>query len=82
MQKDVQYKIDNAVETVERKHGAIDVKLMIKDREVTIKVKDNGKGMSKEMTGKIMNGIDFTAKETGHGIGTQQIRSVLITMSD
>jgi len=66
--------IKNGVEAIEGKEGEIEVSEKVKGEEVEIRVKDNGKGMSKEKAEKIKKGEGVgTTKKGGHGIGTQQI---------
>jgi hypothetical protein len=85
--------LNNAVEAIlpkldisvqegnEKKKGIIDVDFSVKDGNVEISVKDNGKGMAKEMVDNIVNDIHVgSTKEAGHGIGMQQIKSTLKLM--
>lgn len=45
-------------------------------------VKDNGKGMSKEMAKKIERGEEVGAtKKEGHGVGMQQIMGIIKAMN-
>jgi signal transduction histidine kinase len=49
---------------------------------VEVKVKDNGKGMPKEMIEKLIAGEKIgTTKNEGHGIGLQQIRGAIKSMN-
>ena len=74
--------INNGIESVEGKKAEIEVRYEEKGEEVEIKVKDNGKGMPKEMIEKLMKGEKVgTTKEYGHGIGTQQIISTIKAMN-
>ncbi|MDR3253829.1 MAG: PAS domain-containing sensor histidine kinase [Endomicrobium sp.] len=74
--------LNNSVEAMEDKNGIINIDFIIKEEKVEIKIKDNGKGIPKEMVNKIMNNIDVgTTKQGGHGIGMQQIKSTLKDMS-
>jgi signal transduction histidine kinase len=78
--------LNNAVEAIlsfqdENKIGIIDADFMVKDRNVEISVKDNGKGMPKEMIDNILNDIHVgSTKEAGHGIGMEQIKATLKDM--
>ncbi|MDR2251705.1 MAG: HAMP domain-containing histidine kinase [Endomicrobium sp.] len=66
--------IKNGIEAIEWKKGEIEVGYKEKGKEVEIRVKDNGKGMSKEMAEKLERGEEIeTTKKGGHGIGMQQI---------
>jgi signal transduction histidine kinase len=73
--------IDNGIEAIEDKEGIIDIDFKVKEGKVEIKVKDNGKGMSKEIVDKILNDEEVkTIKKRGHGIGMQQIRRTMKAM--
>jgi two-component system sporulation sensor kinase B len=73
--------LNNAVEAIEGKEGKIEVREIVKGEEVEIRVKDNGKGMSREMAEKIERGEKVgTMKKEGHGLGTQQINSAVREM--
>jgi signal transduction histidine kinase len=60
--------INNSVEAVEGKESVVDIGYNLKDNKVEIRIKDNGKGMPKEMVDKIMNNISIGTvnKENGH----------------
>ncbi|MDR2644905.1 MAG: ATP-binding protein, partial [Endomicrobium sp.] len=74
--------INNGIESVENKKAEIEVRYEEKGEEVEIRVKDNGKGMPKEMVEKLMKGEEIgTTKKEGHGIGTQQIISMIKAMN-
>jgi PAS domain S-box-containing protein len=74
--------INNGVESVEGKKADIEISYEVKGEEVEIRVKDNGKGMPKEMAEKLMKGEEIgTTKKEGHGIGTQQIISTIKAMN-
>jgi PAS domain S-box-containing protein len=75
--------INNAVEALENKdEGTIDVGYIVKQDKVEIYVKDNGKGMPKEMVEKIINCQEVaTTKKTGHGLGLEQIMQTLQNMN-
>jgi signal transduction histidine kinase len=73
--------IKNGVEAIEGKEGEIEVRYEEKGEEVEIKVKDNGKGMPKEMAEKIMRGEEIgTTKKDGYGIGMGQIMGTVKAM--
>ncbi|MDR2818301.1 MAG: hypothetical protein LBB37_02535, partial [Endomicrobium sp.] len=63
---------------VEGKKADIEISYEVKGEEVEIRVKDNGKGMPKEMAEKLMKGEKVgTSKKSGHGLGMEQVQSVL-----
>ncbi|MDR2437697.1 MAG: hypothetical protein LBD17_06535 [Endomicrobium sp.] len=69
------------MDATEDKKGEIDLGYKIKGEEVEIRVKDNGKGIPKEMADKLMKGEEIgTTKKEEHGIGTQQIMSTIKAM--
>ncbi|MDR2616718.1 MAG: HAMP domain-containing histidine kinase, partial [Endomicrobium sp.] len=74
--------IDNAIEAGKREQIIVDVSSrVLKDNKIEIIVKDNGKGMPKEMAENLMKMIPVgTTKEGGHGIGTEQIISTIKMM--
>ena len=73
--------IKNGIEAIEGKEGEIEVRYEEKGEEVEIKVKDNGKGMSKDMAEKIERGEEVgTTKKEGHGIGMGQVMGVVREM--
>jgi two-component sensor histidine kinase/PAS domain-containing protein len=73
--------VNNGVEAIEEKEVKIEVSYGVKGEEVEIRVKDNGKGMPKEVVERIMNDEKIgTTKEEGHGIGMQQIMSTIRAM--
>jgi hypothetical protein len=60
------------------KKGIIDVSYAVKGDKVEIKIKDNGKGMPKEIAEKLMKGEKVgTSKKDGCGLGMEQAQSVL-----
>ncbi|MDR2395089.1 MAG: GHKL domain-containing protein [Endomicrobium sp.] len=67
--------INNAIEAIEEnKSGEISVSYKVIEDNVEVKIKDNGKGMPKEMVHKIMNKVRIEPrKENGHGIGLEHI---------
>jgi PAS domain S-box-containing protein len=75
--------INNAVEATQeiKNGGEIEIAYMVEKGEVKIRVKENGKGMPKEMAEKLMKEEEIgTTKKEGHGIGTQQIISTIKAM--
>ena len=72
--------LNNAVEAIENKKGKIRVGYIEKGEEVEIRVKDNGKGMSKDMAKRIERGEKVETTKNGHGIGTKQINSTVREM--
>jgi PAS domain S-box-containing protein len=74
--------INNSVEAMEGKYGIIDIDFSVKEGKVEIRIKDNGKGMPKDITYKIMNDIEVAStKQKGYGIGIKQIKSTLKAMN-
>jgi signal transduction histidine kinase/FixJ family two-component response regulator len=70
-----------AAENVEGRKGVVEVVLVVKNRKVEIRIKDNGKGMPKEVADKIMSDVSVTSgKEGGHGIGMRQVRMTAQSM--
>lgn len=71
--------INNAVDALEgKKNGVISVQLSTNANFVTVKVQDNGKGMSRDNVEKILERRSFTKdKEDGHGLGLQQVFDTL-----
>ncbi|MDR2644772.1 MAG: ATP-binding protein [Endomicrobium sp.] len=59
--------IKNSIEAVKGKESEIKVSYEVNGEEVEISVKDNGKGLSKEMVEKLKKGEDVgtTKKDTG-----------------
>ncbi|MDR2645212.1 MAG: HAMP domain-containing histidine kinase, partial [Endomicrobium sp.] len=73
--------IKNGIEAMEGKEGEVEVGYEEKGEEVEIRVKDNGKGMSKEMAEKIERGEEVgTTKKEGYGIGMGQVMGVVREM--
>ncbi|GHU14406.1 hypothetical protein FACS189449_11050 [Alphaproteobacteria bacterium] len=74
--------INNSVEAFENKSGVIEIKFVEECQKNKVIIKDNGKGMSKEIVTKFMKNkqVDST-KEGGHGIGMQQVRDTLRQMN-
>jgi signal transduction histidine kinase len=72
--------LNNAEEAIEGE-GEIKVEVRVDEEYVEIRVKDNGKGMSKETAEKIERGEKVeTMKKEGNGVGTQQINSAVRDM--
>jgi signal transduction histidine kinase len=68
--------IKNGIEAIEWKKGEVE-----KGEEVEIRVKDNGKGMPREMAEKIKRGEEVgTTKKEGYGIGMGQIMGTIKAM--
>jgi len=73
--------IKNGVEAIEGKKGEIEVGYEEKGEEVEIRVKDNGKGMSRCMVEKLERGEEVgTTKKEGNGIGMGQVMGVIREM--
>ncbi|MDR1235465.1 MAG: PAS domain-containing sensor histidine kinase [Holosporaceae bacterium] len=73
--------IDNAVDAVGEGHGVITINLSAKNREVEIHIKDNGKGMLRDVVDKVMGGTGITTKEDGHGLGMRQVLGAVEEMN-
>jgi PAS domain S-box-containing protein len=70
--------INNSVEALEEKSGAVKIGFTTDDGNVKITVQDNGRGMPREVVEKLMEGGAIsTTKAEGFGIGTTQIRDAL-----
>lgn len=70
--------INNAVEALEGKEGAVNLGLSIKNSTIRLTINDNGKGIPKEILEKIRNNIVVSSgKNKGHGIGLSQVRETL-----
>lgn len=67
--------MNNSIEAIEdSKHGKIDIHLESDKSFVKLHIKDNGKGMPKELIDRIVNNIPVrTTKKAGHGVGMTQI---------
>ncbi|MDR0398474.1 MAG: HAMP domain-containing histidine kinase, partial [Endomicrobium sp.] len=73
--------IKNGVEAIEGKKGEIKVSYRIDGDYVEIRVKDNGKGMSRCMVEKLERGEEVgTTKKGGYGIGMGQVMGVIREM--
>ncbi|GHU12106.1 hypothetical protein FACS189449_05080 [Alphaproteobacteria bacterium] len=74
--------INNSVEALEGRQGIIDISFVAKNQKVEISIKDNGKGMPMEIVDKFMQNIPVgTTKESGYGIGMQQVKGTLQQMN-
>jgi hypothetical protein len=70
--------INNSADAFKNDSGVVDIKLVEEGKQIKIHIKDNGKGMPKEIVDKIMNDIPVSAaKEGGHGIGMRQVKDTL-----
>ncbi|MDR0968240.1 MAG: GHKL domain-containing protein [Holosporaceae bacterium] len=70
--------VNNSAEAFEDKRGVIDISFAVENGNVKILVKDDGKGMPKTLVDKINAGNAVnTTKETGHGIGLEQVISAV-----
>jgi nitrogen-specific signal transduction histidine kinase len=71
--------INNAMEAIEGdKKGIISIETRVKDEKVEIRIKDNGKGMPKEVIERILSEEKVeTTKERGHGLGLEQVRETV-----
>ncbi|MDR1942930.1 MAG: ATP-binding protein [Endomicrobium sp.] len=59
----------------------IKVAISVDEEYVEIRVKDNGKGMRKDMVEKLERGEEVgTTKKGGYGIGMEQVRGVIKEM--
>jgi hypothetical protein len=77
--------IDNSVYATKDKKGIIDISYKInkiKHELIEVKVKDNGKGMSKNMVDTIIKCKKLdTSKDTGYGLGIPQVMNALKSMN-
>ena len=70
--------INNAVEAFNGKEGTVDLRLILDGGYVKVVVRDNGKGIPKEVLDKINSSIAITSgKKNGSGIGLGQVRDTL-----
>lgn len=69
--------IKNSIEALkEQKNGKIEINEKINDREIIIKIKDNGSGMSKEILNKIKEPF-YTTKPKGTGLGVSLSEEII-----
>ena len=69
--------LKNSVEAIPKnKKGKIEVKEIIKDNNIIITVKDNGKGMSSELLNKIKEPF-YTTKPKGTGLGVSLSEEII-----
>ncbi|GHT95496.1 hypothetical protein FACS1894122_13040 [Alphaproteobacteria bacterium] len=74
--------INNSVEAIKDKTGIVDVSFTSQNQKVEIAIKDNGCGMPMEIVDKFMQNIPVgTTKESGYGIGMQQVKNTLQQMN-
>ena len=74
--------INNAVEAMGGMFGTVDIGFELKGQDVEIYVKDRGNGMPQKIVDSILSGVNVeTTKETGHGIGLQQIKKTIEQMN-
>lgn len=66
----------NSLESKRKEDLVVNVKIKEDNNNCIISMKDNGKGMSKEVLEKIYNDF-FTTKETGTGIGIPYIKEII-----
>ena len=66
----------NSLESKRKEDLVVNVKIKEDNNDCIISMKDNGKGMSKEILEKIYNDF-FTTKETGTGIGIPYIKEII-----
>lgn len=66
----------NSLESKRKEDLVVSVKIKEDNNDCIISMKDNGKGMSKEILEKIYNDF-FTTKETGTGIGIPYIKEII-----
>jgi len=71
--------INNAVDALDNKsNGQITIQLTADAEIITVRIQDNGKGMSTGMMQKMLDRQSFTeGKKNGHGIGLQQVWDTL-----
>ncbi|MEO6327344.1 MAG: HAMP domain-containing sensor histidine kinase [Ginsengibacter sp.] len=69
--------LQNAIESIpDGRKAVIDITASGIEKEVLIKVKDNGKGISKEMINKIFT-PNFTTKSSGTGLGLAMCKGIV-----
>ena len=73
--------LNNAVQAIgDHKEGMIRVHLARDQKEVVVKVSDNGCGISPERTGRIFQ-PDFTTKTSGMGLGLAIVKGIVEGMN-
>jgi sensor histidine kinase YesM len=76
LQPIVENAIVHGVQGVDRE-GVIQLSVFAQDEKVVISIKDNGKGITKEMAKKIMTGEEFVKSGEGTGLGLDNVTSRL-----
>ncbi len=70
--------LNNAIQAVDPKTGAIELELTASEAQIELSIQDNGKGIPSSILEKINNNLAITAgKKEGHGIGLTQVRDTL-----
>jgi signal transduction histidine kinase len=69
--------INNAVQAIETKEGKVEILADKNEKEVEIKIKDNGKGMPKEHLPKIFDAFFSKGKQGGTGLGLSYCKQVV-----
>jgi len=70
--------MNNAVEAFDGREGTVDLNIILDGEYVKVIIRDNGKGIPKEVLDKINNSIAITSgKKDGSGIGLNQVRDTL-----
>jgi len=70
--------VNNAVNAMDGKAGAIQIQLALQNDTVMVTIVDNGKGMSPEVKDRILNGLPILdEKKNRQGIGLSQVRDTL-----
>lgn len=74
---------NNAIEACNSEtKGSIKIEIQKSNKMITLSINDNGRGMPSEVLQKLKNGEATThGKKNGHGIGMQQIRSVIAKLN-
>ncbi len=68
--------IVNAIEATVPEKGIIKIEIEKTDTDCTLKIKDNGHGLSTEEIDQIFDAF-YTSKETGAGIGLASVKNIL-----
>ncbi len=69
--------IVNAIEAMEE-HGILQLSTEILNDRCVAKIKDSGKGMSREDVGRLFEPY-FTTKENGHGLGLTNTQNIIVS---